>query len=131
MAEFEAPKELRYSKEDEWVRTEDGVYVVGVTDYAQQQLGDVVFVELPEVGAEFAAGDVFGTIESVKAVSDLFCPIAGRVTAVNGDLEDAPEKVNEEPYGAAWILKLEATGDDPLADLLDADAYVAYCDGRD
>jgi glycine cleavage system H protein len=131
VSEFEAPKELHYSKEDEWVRAEGDVYAVGVTDFAQQQLGDVVFVELPEVGTEFAAGDSFGTIESVKAVSDLFCPIAGRVTEVNGALEDAPEKVNEEPYGAGWIIKLAATGDDPLAGLLDADAYVAYCADRD
>ncbi len=131
MSEFEAPKELRYSKEDEWVRTEGDVCVVGVTDYAQQQLGDVVFVELPDVGAEFAAGDSFGTIESVKAVSDLFCPIAGRVTEVNGELEDAPETVNGAPYGAGWIIKLAPTGDDPLADLLDADAYVAFCADRD
>lgn len=131
MSEFEAPKTLHYSKDDEWVRKDAGEYVVGVTDYAQQQLGDVVFVELPEVGAEFAAGDSFGTIESVKAVSDLFCPIDGRVTAVNGELEDAPEKVNQDPYGDAWIIKLEASGDEPLADLLDADAYVAFCADRD
>jgi glycine cleavage system H protein len=131
VSEYEAPGDLHYSKDDEWVRKEDGVFVVGVTDYAQQQLGDVVFVELPEVGAEFAAGDSFGTIESVKAVSDLFCPIAGRVTAVNGDLEDAPETVNQQPYGSAWIIKLEATGDDPLAELLDADGYQAFCADRD
>jgi len=130
VSEFEAPKELLYSKEDEWVRAEGDTYVVGVTDYAQQQLGDVVFVELPEVGAEFAAGDSFGTIESVKAVSDLFCPISGRVTAVNSDLDAAPEKVNQDPYGEAWIIKLEATVDDPCAALLDADGYVAFCAGR-
>jgi len=131
VSEFEAPKELRYSKDDEWVRTADGKFVVGVTDYAQQQLGDVVFVELPEVGADFAAGDSFGTIESVKAVSDLFCPISGRVTAVNGALEDAPETVNQAPYGDGWIIELEATGDDPLAELLDADGYRAFCADRD
>lgn len=131
MSEFEAPKDLLYSKEDEWVRADGDTYIVGVTDYAQQQLGDVVFVELPEVGAEFAAGDSFGTIESVKAVSDLFCPISGRVSAVNTDLDDAPEKVNQDPYGEAWIIKLEATVDDPCAALLDADAYVAFCAGRD
>ena len=131
LADFQAPNELKYSKEDEWVRTEGDQFVVGVTDYAQQQLGDVVFVELPEVGAEFAAGDSFGTIESVKAVSDLFCPIAGRVVATNEALEDAPEKVNEDCYGEAWIIKLEATGDDPLAGLMDADGYVAFCADRD
>ena len=131
LAEIQAPKELKYSKEDEWVRTDGDQYVVGVTDYAQEQLGDVVFVELPEVGAEFTAGESFGTIESVKAVSDLFCPIAGRVVATNEALEDAPEKVNEDCYGDAWIIKLEATGDDPLAGLMDADAYVAFCAERD
>ncbi len=131
MSEFEAPKELRYSKEDEWVRTEGDHFVVGVSDFAQQQLGDVVFVELPEIGAEFAAGDSFGTIESVKAVSDLFCPISGRITEVNGELEDAPEIVNSAPYGAGWIIKIEPTAADPLADLLDADGYVAYCATRD
>jgi len=130
VSEFETPKELRYSKEDEWVRPEGDACVVGVTDYAQQQLGDVVFVELPDVGAEFAAGDSFGTIESVKAVSDLFSPIAGRVVEVNGALEDAPEKINEDPYGEAWIVKLAPTGDDPLADLLDADGYAAFCAER-
>lgn len=131
MSEIQAPKELRYSKEDEWVRSEGGVFVIGVTDFAQQQLGDVVFVELPEVGAEFSAGDSFGTIESVKAVSDLFAPIAGRVVAVNEAIDDAPESVNADCYGAAWIIKLEATGDDPLAGLMDADAYLAFCAERD
>jgi len=130
LSEIRAPKELRYSKEDEWVRSEGGVYTVGVTDFAQQQLGDVVFVELPEVGAEFAAGDSFGTIESVKAVSDLYCPIAGRVVEVNGSLDDSPETVNADCYGAAWIIKLEASGDDPLAALMDADAYLAHCADR-
>jgi glycine cleavage system H protein len=130
LSEIQAPKELRYSKEDEWVRTEGGAFVVGVTDFAQQQLGDVVFVELPDVGAEFAAGDSFGTIESVKAVSDLYCPIAGRVVAVNTALEDAPETVNADCYGAAWIIKLEASDGDPLGALMDADAYVAFCADR-
>lgn len=130
MSEIRAPKELRYSKEDEWVRSEDGVFVVGVTDFAQQQLGDVVFVELPDVGAEFAAGDSFGTIESVKAVSDLYCPIAGRVVEVNSALEDSPEIVNADCYGAAWIIKLEAADGEPLGALMDADAYVAFCADR-
>lgn len=131
MSDINAPKDLQYSKDDEWVRADDGAFVIGVTDFAQQQLGDVVFVELPEVGAEFAAGDSFGTIESVKAVSDLFSPIAGRIAAINDALEDAPEKVNEDCYGDAWLIKMEATGDDPLAELMDADAYLAFCAGRD
>ena len=106
MADTEIPGDLRYSREDEWARLEDGRVFIGVTDYAQQQLGDVVFVELPEVGSSYQVGQPFGVIESVKAVSDLFSPIAGEVIEVNGELEDAPEKVNEECYGGGWLIAL-------------------------
>ena len=103
------PQDLRYTKSHEWVRTEDGVATVGITDHAQEELGDVVFVELPESGATFEAGDSFGVVESVKAVSDLYAPVGGEVVEVNSALEDAPEKINDDPYGEGWILKLRVS----------------------
>ena len=103
MAEYDFPETLRYSREDEWARVEGDAIVVGVTDYAQQQLGDIVYVELPEVGAVVSAGDPFGVIESVKAVSDLFAPISGEIAAVNTDLAETPEAVNEDCYGDGWM----------------------------
>ena len=118
------PAELKYSKSHEWVRYEDGVAVVGISDFAQDALGDVVFVNLPAVGDEVVAGETFGDVESVKAVSDLICPVSGVVCAVNEDLEDSPENLNEDPYGA-WIIKVEeVTGEE---ELLDAAAYEAFC----
>jgi len=100
------PEELQYTRSHEWVRIEDDVATIGITDHAQEELGDVVFVELPESGAAFEAGDSFGAVESVKAVSDLYAPVGGEVVEVNSVLEDAPEKINEDPYGEGWILKL-------------------------
>ena len=118
------PAELKYSKTHEWIKTEDGVAVIGISDYAQDALGDVVFVNLPAVGDEVVAGESFGDVESVKAVSDLICPVSGVVCAINEELEDAPENLNEDPYGA-WIIKVEnITGQE---DLLDAAAYEAHC----
>ena len=118
------PNELKYSKSHEWVRYEDGVAVIGISDFAQDALGDVVFVNLPQVGDEVTAGESFGDVESVKAVSDLICPVSGVVCAVNDELEDSPENLNEDPYGA-WIIKVESvTGEE---DLLEADAYEAHC----
>jgi len=114
------PQDLRYTKSHEWVRTEDGVATVGITDHAQEELGDVVFVELPESGATFEAGDSFGVVESVKAVSDLYTPVGGEVVEINSTLEDAPEKVNEDPYGEGWIIKLRISGE---GDLLSATDY--------
>ena len=118
------PAELKYSKSHEWVKTEDGVTVVGISDFAQNALGDVVFVNLPEEGDSVTAGDAFGDVESVKAVSDLFSPVSGTVCAVNEDLLDAPEKLNSDPYGA-WIIKVENV--DGSEELLDAAAYEAFC----
>lgn len=118
------PTELKYSKSHEWLSTEDGVAVVGITDFAQSELGDVVFVNLPEVGDDVTAGEPFGDVESVKAVSDLVSPISGTVCAINEELLDAPEKINEDPYGA-WMIKVE--GVSATEDLLDADAYEAHC----
>jgi glycine cleavage system H protein len=114
------PEELQYSKTHEWVRREDDVATVGITDHAQDELGDVVFIELPERGASFGAGDAFGTVESVKAVSDLYAPVAGEVVEVNEALNDSPEKINEEPYGDGWIIRLRVSEE---ADLLSAGDY--------
>ena len=114
------PGDLQYTKSHEWVRVEDGVATVGITDHAQDELGDVVFVELPEQGATLAPGDSFGAVESVKAVSDLYAPVGGEVVEVNGALEDSPEKINEDPYGEGWILKLRISDE---GDLLSAADY--------
>jgi glycine cleavage system H protein len=115
------PGELQYTRTHEWVRREGDSATVGITDHAQDELGDVVFVELPEEGATFGAGDAFGTIESVKAVSDLYAPVGGEVVEVNSTLEDAPEKVNEDPYGDGWIVKLRVS--DEGTGLLSASDY--------
>jgi glycine cleavage system H protein len=104
------PQDLRYTKSHEWVRTEDDTATVGITDHAQEELGDVVFVELPSVGDTFEAGDTFGTVESVKAVSDIYAPVSGEVVEVNTALEDSPEKINEDPFGEGWIVKLKTSG---------------------
>ncbi len=114
------PEELSYTKTHEWVRREDDIATVGITDNAQDELGDVVFVELPEEGASFNAGEPFGTIESVKAVSDLYAPVGGEVVEVNETLNDAPEKINEEPYGDGWIIRIRVSEE---ADLLSAGDY--------
>ena len=114
------PEELQYTKTHEWVRREEDVATVGITEHAQDELGDVVFIELPEKGASFGAGDAFGTVESVKAVSDLYAPVGGEVVEVNEALNDAPEKINEEPYGDGWIIRLRVSEE---ADLLSAGDY--------
>jgi glycine cleavage system H protein len=119
------PQDLRYSKEHEWVRIEGGVAVVGITDFAAEQLGDIVFVELPEVGRTVAQGDAVGVIESVKAVSDLFCPVSGDVAEVNGDLTGRPELLNSDPFGAGWLIRVAVSDKTDLDRLLDAKAYEA------
>ena len=118
------PAELKYSKSHEWLKEEDGVSVIGISDFAQDALGDVVFVNLPEVGDGAAAGEAFGDVESVKAVSDLISPVSGTVCEVNEDLLDQPELLNEDPYGT-WIIKVENVAD--TEELLDAAAYEAFC----
>jgi glycine cleavage system H protein len=115
------PEELQYTKSHEWVRTEGDTATIGITDHAQEELGDVVFVELPEEGDTFDAGDSFGTVESVKAVSDLYTPVGGEVVEVNEVLNDSPEKINEDPYGEGWIVKLRTSGE--TAGLLSASDY--------
>jgi glycine cleavage system H protein len=114
------PDDLQYTKSHEWVRAENGTVTIGITDHAQEELGDVVFVELPDVGDTIGSGDSFGTVESVKAVSDLYTPVGGEVVEVNSSLEDAPEKINDDPYGEGWIVKLSTSEE---ADLLSPEEY--------
>ena len=117
------PKELTYSKDHEWVKVEGNIAVIGITDYAQSQLGDVVFVEVPPVDAELSAGSGLAVVESVKAVSDVYAPISGRVVESNDALTDAPELINQEPYGQGWIAKIEISDKAELEGLLDSQAY--------
>jgi glycine cleavage system H protein len=118
------PSDLKYTKEHEWIRVEGDTGAIGITDFAQQQLGDVVFVELPDVGATITAGQVFGTIESVKAVSELFAPVTGEVLETNGSLKDRPDHVNSKPHDT-WMLKVKLSNSGEVAGLMDAAAYEA------
>ena len=120
---MEFPEDLRYTKDHEWLRLEGNEGVVGITDFAQDALGDVVFVELPAVGAVLTQGQTFGVVESNKTVSDLFAPVAGRVVAVNSTLRDAPELVNSDPYGAGWMIRVALTRREEVESLLGAGAY--------
>jgi glycine cleavage system H protein len=117
------PDELYYTENHEWMRVENGTATVGVTDFAQSELGDVVFVEIEPEGTELSAGDVFGTVEAVKTVSELYMPASGTITAFNDELDGAPELVNEDPYGDGWMIKIELANPDELGDLKDAEAY--------
>src|SRR5574337_477066 len=117
---MEFPEDLKYSKEHEWVLVEGNVATVGITDYAQDQLGDIVFVELPAVGDKVSKEDAFGVVESVKAVSDIYAPISGKVLEVNDDLPENPEMLNEDPYGDGWIIKIEMNDPEELQDLMTA-----------
>ena len=119
------PAELKYTKEHEWIRVEGEEAVVGITDYAQSQLGDIVFVECETVGDALEAGETFGTIEAVKTVSDLYLPVAGEVLEFNEELEGEPELVNKDPYGKGWIVKIKISDETELDGLLNADAYKA------
>jgi len=120
------PKSLRYSKEHEWVAMSGNAATVGISDHAQSELGDIVFVELPEVGRAVRAGEVIGTIESVKAVSELYTPVSGTVREVNAGLDGKPETLNSDPYGAGWIVKLDLADPSEVDALMDHDAYVAF-----
>lgn len=119
------PKDLQYAKSHEWVRVEGDIATVGITDHAQKALGDITYAECPQVDDSVEAGKECGSIESVKAASDIFSPVSGTVTEVNGELEDAPETVNGDPYGAGWLFKVKLSA--PAEGLLDADAYAAFC----
>lgn len=123
--------DLLYTKEHEWVLKLGNKRVrIGITDFAQSQLGDIVFVELPETGSEITANESIGTVESVKTVSDIFTPVSGKVVQINGSLEDAPETVNSDPYGEGWMLEVEVSGDDAFEGLLSAEQYTAYTEGE-
>ncbi len=121
------PEDLHYTKEHEWLRANDNTYRVGITAFAVEQLGDVTMVELPEIGDDVEKEQVFGTVESVKAVSDLYAPISGKVTAINESLEDVPESVNESPYGEGWLVEITASDSGALEGMMDAKAYAAFC----
>ena len=123
------PDDVRYSKDHEWARPEGELFVVGITDYAQDQMGDVVYVELPAKGTLKKEGEEFGTVESVKAVSELFMPMEGEITALNTDLEDRPEQVNQNPYADGWMVKIKPTDANAYNRLMDRDAYVAMLKG--
>jgi glycine cleavage system H protein len=122
------PADLKYTKEHEWIRVEGNTAVIGITDFAQGELGDIVFVELPKVGDEVAQHQAFGTIEAVKAVSDMYAPVSGKVIEINGALEDDPMIVNREPYGDGWMIKVDMADEGQLGDLLDASAYQSQLD---
>jgi glycine cleavage system H protein len=117
------PKDLRYSEEHEWVKVEGNTVKIGITDFAQDELGDIVFVELPEVGDEVKADEAFGSVESVKTVSELYAPVSGKVVAVNGELEDSPEFVNESPYDKAWMITVELEDTSEVDKLLSPEDY--------
>ena len=120
------PREYRYTNQHEWVRVDGDVATMGITDYAQHELGDVVFVELPKKGAKVTAGKSFGTVESVKAVSEIYAPVSGEVVEVNTDLENTPEKINSDPHGAAWLIKVRLANPAELNSLMDATAYEKF-----
>ena len=126
-----SPPELKYTKEHEWVRVEGDIGMIGITDYAQDQLGDIVFVELPAVGAVIGAAQKLGEIESVKAVSELFAPVSGEVTEANDGLADSPEAVNDDPYGDGWMVKMRLSDTAELDGLLSADEYEAFIEAED
>jgi glycine cleavage system H protein len=123
------PENVRYSQDHEWARKEGDSFTVGISDFAQDQLGDVVFVELPEAGSTFEKGQEFGTVESVKAVSELFIPMAGEILVINSKLEDSSELVNNDPYGEGWMIKVKAANPADFDQLMDRDAYLTHLKG--
>tara|TARA_B100000131_G_scaffold290730_1_gene303738 strand:- start:171 stop:548 length:378 start_codon:yes stop_codon:yes gene_type:complete len=120
------PNHLLYTKEHEWIEFKDDLAIVGITDYAQSQLGDVIFVEFPEIGANLDIGSSFGEIEAVKTVSDLFAPISGNVISINDEIEDTPDLVNTDPYGEGWLIKMSPTKNEQKEELMDADEYKKF-----
>jgi glycine cleavage system H protein len=120
------PSSFRYTKDHEWIKVEGNFGLIGITDYAQGELGDIVFVELPAVGKKFTTGQSFGTVESVKAVSEIYAPVSGEVAEANTKLNDSPEQINKDPHGAAWLIKMRLANPAELDGLMDAAAYQAY-----
>jgi glycine cleavage system H protein len=127
--ELKLPEDVVYTKDHEWAKVEGDIVLVGITDYAQDQLGDIVFVEMPEEGDSFSAGEEFGTLESVKAVSELYIPVSGEIVAVNEELEDTPELINKDPY-RGWIIKIVPDDMEEIRELLDRDAYLSMLEGE-
>ena len=131
ISELNLPEDIRYTKDHEWARWSSDNVTIGISDYAQDQLGDIVFVELPETGDSFAAGDEFGTVESVKAVSELYMPLGGEVVAINAALENAPERLNNEPYDKGWLIEVKPENPDTFDQLMDRAAYLEMLQGSD
>ena len=127
--ELNLPEDVRYTKDHEWAKVTGDTIKIGISDYAQDQLGDIVFVEMPSVGDSFEEGDEFGTLESVKAVSELYAPLAGEIVAVNEDLEDSPELLNQDPYGG-WIVEVKPNDSKAIEELLDRDTYLGILKGE-
>ncbi|MBI4366706.1 MAG: glycine cleavage system protein GcvH [Deltaproteobacteria bacterium] len=123
---MEFPDNLKYTKDHEWVKCDGAIAVVGITDYAQEQLGDIVYLEFPEEGESVSKGDAFGVVESVKAVSDIYAPVSGEVMEINDSLKESPETLNEDPYGEGWLVRMEVSNMEELDELLDYKAYQAY-----
>jgi glycine cleavage system H protein len=131
IADLILPDDVKYAEDHEWARDENGQYRIGVSDFAQDQLGDITFVELPEVGDVFEKGDEFGTLESTKAVADLYLPISGEVTEVNSALEDSPGLVNEDPYGKGWVALVKPSNPAELEALMNREAYLEFLEGME
>ena len=129
IAELNFPEDVRYSESHEWVKADGDTARIGITDYAQDQLGDIVFVELPDVGESFEKGAEFGTVESVKAVSELYLPVSGEIVAINGALEDAPELINNSPFSDGWMIEVRLDDSSELDALMDKDAYLSTLKG--
>jgi len=131
MAEWKTPEDLKYTENDEWVRVTGNTARIGLSDYAQDHLSDLVFVELPDVGDTLTKGEAFAAVESVKAASDVYAPVSGQVVAVNTKLDDAPETINSDPFGEGWIVEIKLSNPSEVNALLDAAAYAKYCASRD
>jgi len=131
MAEWKTPEDLKYTENDEWIRVEGDTARIGLTDYAQDHLSDLVFVELPDVGEMLTKGEAFASVESVKAASDVYAPASGEVIAVNSKLDDAPETINSDPYGEGWFVEIKLSNKAELNDLMDAAAYAKHCAARE
>jgi len=131
MAEWKTPEDLKYTENDEWIRVEGDTAKIGLTDYAQDHLSDLVFVELPDVGEMLTKGEAFASVESVKAASDVYAPASGEVIAVNSKLDDAPETINSDPYGEGWFVEIKLSNKAELNDLMDAAAYAKHCAARE
>ncbi|MBW2065703.1 MAG: glycine cleavage system protein GcvH [Deltaproteobacteria bacterium] len=131
ISELDLPEDVRYAEDHEWARVENGMVRIGISDYAQDQLGDIVFVELPQVGDTFGKGEQFGTVESVKAVSELYMPLEGEVVEVNSALEDSPELVNQSPYGDGWMIRVKPEDQAEVNKLMSRDQYIELLKGRE